>query len=255
MKKFLCYDTNDAASGKINVDSRGMLKPNSTVPSGSTPYQQLVTDGDGNTQWEDRAFYSETKEYRLPSNTEGLDSFEAGTAFYKVSSDIPDVNTLKCGSIYSNGTGQIAFSLDNTVSYDDSEFHDTMAGCIIVCYKTTINLEESQITVPSTGIYLSNPDLYLKLETVKKIDEKFLPDQTVFYVDSNNNLTDAEGAKITLEQAKAVGLNFIIQTDYGVAKPIYAFYGNGYASFYAAEASSTGNYGFKNYEAGERPIN
>ena len=27
MKKFLCYDTNDAASGKINVDSRGMLKP------------------------------------------------------------------------------------------------------------------------------------------------------------------------------------------------------------------------------------
>lgn len=26
MKKFLCYDTNDAASGKIGVDSRGMLK-------------------------------------------------------------------------------------------------------------------------------------------------------------------------------------------------------------------------------------
>ena len=26
MKKFLCYDTNDAASGKIDVDSRGMLK-------------------------------------------------------------------------------------------------------------------------------------------------------------------------------------------------------------------------------------
>ena len=29
MKKFLCYDTNDAASGKIDVDSRGMLKPTS----------------------------------------------------------------------------------------------------------------------------------------------------------------------------------------------------------------------------------
>ena len=58
MKKFLCYDTNDAASGKINVDNRGMLKPNSTVPSGSTPYQQLVTDGNGNTVWEDRLAYS-----------------------------------------------------------------------------------------------------------------------------------------------------------------------------------------------------
>ena len=51
MKKFLCYDTNDAASGKINVDSRGMLKPNSTVPSGGTPYQQLVTDSTGNANW------------------------------------------------------------------------------------------------------------------------------------------------------------------------------------------------------------
>lgn len=27
MKRFLCYDTNDAASGRINVDNRGMLKP------------------------------------------------------------------------------------------------------------------------------------------------------------------------------------------------------------------------------------
>ena len=55
MKKFLCYDTNDAASGKINVDSRGMLNPNSTVPStNGASYQQLVTDGDGNTRWEDK---------------------------------------------------------------------------------------------------------------------------------------------------------------------------------------------------------
>ena len=62
MKKFLCYDTNDATSGKINVDSRGMLKPNSTVPSGSTPYQQSVTDGDGNAKWEDRLAYVTTEE-------------------------------------------------------------------------------------------------------------------------------------------------------------------------------------------------
>ena len=52
MKKFLCYDTNDAASGKIEVDSRGMLKPNSTVPStNGAAYKQLVTDGTGNVNW------------------------------------------------------------------------------------------------------------------------------------------------------------------------------------------------------------
>ena len=27
MKKFLCYDTEQAARGEINVDGRGMLKP------------------------------------------------------------------------------------------------------------------------------------------------------------------------------------------------------------------------------------
>ena len=63
MKKFLCYDTNDAASGKIEVDNRGMLKPNSTVPAtNGAPYQQLVTDGEGNTQWEDRLAYVTTGE-------------------------------------------------------------------------------------------------------------------------------------------------------------------------------------------------
>ena len=58
MKKFLCYDTNDAASGKINVSANGVLKPNSTVPStNGVSYQQLVTDGSGNTKWEDRLAY------------------------------------------------------------------------------------------------------------------------------------------------------------------------------------------------------
>ena len=58
MKKFLCYDTNDAANGKVNVGVNGVLKPNATVPStNGAAYQQLVTDGDGDTKWEDRLAY------------------------------------------------------------------------------------------------------------------------------------------------------------------------------------------------------
>ena len=62
MKKFLCYDTNDAASGKINVSANGVLKPNSTVPStnGATN-QQLVTSGDGSVKWEDRLAYDDSR--------------------------------------------------------------------------------------------------------------------------------------------------------------------------------------------------
>ena len=58
MKKYLCYDTNDAASGRVNVDSRGVLRPNATVPStNGAPFMQLVTDADGKTQWTDRLAY------------------------------------------------------------------------------------------------------------------------------------------------------------------------------------------------------
>ena len=86
MKKFLCYDTNDAASGKINVDSRGMLKPNSTVPStNGAPHQQLATDGDGNVKWEDRLAYDDSKVV--------VDVGE-GVKFVKIADEVPSWATI-----------------------------------------------------------------------------------------------------------------------------------------------------------------
>ena len=69
MKRFLCYDTNDAASGKINVSVNGVLSPNATVPStNGTAYQQLVTDGEGNVKWEDMLAYESITEKKLIDN-------------------------------------------------------------------------------------------------------------------------------------------------------------------------------------------
>ena len=69
MKKFLCYDTNDAASGKIGVNNNGVLSPNATVPStDGSVYQQLVTDGEGNTKWEDRLAYESITEKKMIDN-------------------------------------------------------------------------------------------------------------------------------------------------------------------------------------------
>ena len=100
MKKFLCYDTNDAASGKINVSANGVLKPNSTVPSSSgEPYKSLVTDGEGGVKWEDRLAYGR---YRIrvpgPTSEEAISwykvsddfltgSYDIGTRFYIIDSD------------------------------------------------------------------------------------------------------------------------------------------------------------------------
>ena len=69
MKRFLCYDTNDATSGKINVSVNGVLSPNATVPStNGAAYQQLVTDGNGNTQWADMLAYESITEKKLIDN-------------------------------------------------------------------------------------------------------------------------------------------------------------------------------------------
>ena len=69
MRKFLCYDTNDAASSKINVSVNGVLSPNATVPStNGAAYQQLVTDGNGNTQWADMLAYESITEKTLIDN-------------------------------------------------------------------------------------------------------------------------------------------------------------------------------------------
>ena len=69
MKRFLCYDTNDAASGRINVSVNGVLSPNATVPStNGTAYQQLVTDGEGNVKWEDMLAYESITEKTLIDN-------------------------------------------------------------------------------------------------------------------------------------------------------------------------------------------
>ena len=44
MKRFLCYDTEQAARGEINVDSRGMLKPvdSSLSDTSTNPVQNRV---------------------------------------------------------------------------------------------------------------------------------------------------------------------------------------------------------------------
>ena len=130
MKKFLCYDTNDAASGKINVDNRGMLKPNSTVPSGSTSYQQLVTDGTGTAKWEDRLAYEDTYTISWDGNTDGLVSVELAPeyVYYKVSDFVIDRDNLlsfnytTSNGLHGEGGVNHTVSLGAVWSDDGSEF-------------------------------------------------------------------------------------------------------------------------------------
>ena len=142
MKKFLCYDTNDAASGKINVDNRGMLKPNSTVPSGGEPYKSLVTDGNGNVKWEDRLAYGDSKV---------VVDVGDGAQYVHVSDDIGELNATDGAELY--------FTLDNGSPAGNAKT-DTLhgAGDLLTCQCCIIALTDNIVigpfVIPKRGIYL-----------------------------------------------------------------------------------------------------
>ena len=261
MKKFLCYDTNDAASGKINVSVNGVLKPNSTVPStNSTANQYLVTDGDGNVKWEDRLAYEDSKVAVPP---------EGNNRFIKVADTVPSwLSANKNTKVWvSNNASERVIDISSTkyiINHDGSFMvaNDSfLYAAVIMEDDCEFNATPSTAFFPEKGVYflwgkLGSSLLYTagiasadsetpeitwdgNIDTIKKLDKKFLPDQTVFRL-VNDKLIDEEGNAITSEQVKAVGLDFVIRTPDGVARPITASYRDSYVSFCVAEVGSAG---------------
>ena len=196
MKKFLCYDTNDAASGKINVDNRGMLKPNSTVPStNGAPYQQLVTDGSGNTQWEDRLAYVEQafqkitydsyEEITFNNNNKG--TYEGQFPVNISNSGCPDGTKLK---ISLDGTEYIT----NVIVLTEGGYTFRVTGNFHFINPDAPDTGEPFYAVMSLANEVSEPGqsicqlittlsgdkhtvkIFLAGEIVNPVDEKFIPD-------------------------------------------------------------------------------
>ena len=183
MKKFLCYDTNDAASGKINVSANGMLKPNSTVPSSnSAAYQQLVTDGDGNTKWEDRLAYD---------NSKPMVDLGDGMQAVKVADEVPSWASIDAPMKVWMSSGESGtLSAENYRDFGNGSFSALGMSLFIM----TDNFESDGVVFPGKGVYfISTKDEYTtgiasadsdtpeitwdgNIGEIKKIDEKFLPD-------------------------------------------------------------------------------
>lgn len=149
-------------------------------------YQQLVTDGEGKATWEDRLAYEEIKKYSLPHDTSGLELARIGpssTTFYKVSDDLPDPNDVIQGALYSGPDGiYLSGKVSDGYKNNGNCLYDTNVGAFIVCYQTNITYGNKSYSVPSTGVYLSasmnvmdGGDMYLQVQHVNTIDEKFLP--------------------------------------------------------------------------------
>lgn len=181
MKKFLCYDTNDAASGRVNVDSRGMLRPNATVPStNGAANQYLVTDEDGKVKWEDRLAYEVTgwKDFTLSlgkgTKITGFTMPPIGDTVTVKVNGVESVETVKSGEMEGQSYSYIG-------SIDAQELLSGTDGWCIVNYAA----------FGMTG--QANPETTVSLLITEqhKVDEKYIQQDKDFvrplsyYIGSN----------------------------------------------------------------------
>ena len=211
MKKFLCYDTNDAASGKIGVNNNGVLSPNATVPStNGSAYQQLVTDGEGNVKWEDKPFGMEKG--AVIRSVSGLSSHWSSYNYqqysYRTSTSIQ--NTFAPLSQITN-TEAIRIEV-NGVLYNDLviEQRDSGVSLDVVIYSDdcpiyiqsslgTSSPIYSQVLIYSKSLDVDSVKVIdLDGESVKKIDAQYL-----YQADWNEN--DSSSPAYILNKPESLG--------------------------------------------------
>lgn len=169
----------------LNVNDSGELSI-----KGGTPYQQLVTDGEGNTQWEDRLAYITTEEQAIFSQEDI--AFVEQNEMYFSSEDIIPATDINVGANYRvnfdgeaydcvayklgadsgfyavPGQGSDYIAIGNGFLYGSGE--DTGEPFLIA-----YSLSRSRIVIATL---LTNPthtvSVTRAVETVHKIPEKFL---------------------------------------------------------------------------------
>ena len=216
MKKFLCYDTNDASSGKINVDSRGVLKPNSTVPStNSTPYQQLVTDGEGGVKWEDRLAYEDSKL---------VVDVREGFRIVKVSDEIPSWASVDASMKvwYSNGKNHTV-NPERYTNLGNGSFAAFEASVFAFFIATdNVEFELYDIVFPKKGIYFilidgvyttgiasadsDTPEITWNgnIDVIKKLDKKYIPSELNEVILSSSTSGSSKKFKITVDDSGTI---------------------------------------------------
>lgn len=153
--------------------------PESGLPSGGTPYQQLVTDGDGNAKWEDRLAYVATEEQAIFSQ-ENIEFSGDGGLYFSPAIDIAAINVGENYRVDFDGRTYIstAFAPRNGApmigigngSYVGGE--DDTGEPFLIVYYTSQQTIEIGTTLPGSS---HNVSIYASVETTHKIPQQYLP--------------------------------------------------------------------------------
>ena len=189
----------------LNVNDSGELSI-----KGGTPYQQLVTDGAGNTKWEDRLAYDSSRVVATNGHMQ----------FVKVSDKVPSWASLAAPMKYwlSNGT-------NGTIP--TSHYADLGGGSFIadeyVVFITTNNFEFNGYVFPEKGVYFLqiSPDVYVSgiasadsdtpeitwdgnIGTIKTIDPKYIPSELNEVILPSSTSGSSKKFRITVDDSGAI---------------------------------------------------
>lgn len=173
----------------LNVNDSGELSIN-----GGTPYQQLVTDGNGNTRWEDRPFYDKAL-VSVPHPE------VPGFFWYKVSDVVPTGDySLHAHCNYITGGSKT----ESTIFLSTDDYYAVSEFAVVVALKGNVVIEG--ITFPEKGTYFlagegfplitgfalglaADPEITWDGSTgeIKTLDEKFLPPVSGLIVKSSTS--------------------------------------------------------------------
>lgn len=112
------------------------------LPTGGAPYQQLVTDGEGNVKWADRLAYGDSRV---------VIEFNPGEWFVHVSDDIGELNATEGAKLYfhfDDGTPNGSAGTCTLQAAGD------LLGCQYCFIALTDNIDLGGIVLPKRGIYL-----------------------------------------------------------------------------------------------------
>ncbi len=152
-KKFR-VDIDDTGAMKSSDAETGDVYSTSVPPSGGTPYQQLVTDGDGNARWEDRPFGVEkgavirsVSELSWSENT----GYKKDEYQYKVDVDVNVFNTFDTiPGVDANSSIQVV--VDGVV-YSNMTVEYTNAGG---AYEIHVYSEECPVYISTVNAYMAD---------------------------------------------------------------------------------------------------
>ena len=188
----------------LNVNDNGELSIN-----GGTPYQQLVTDGDGNVKWEDRLAYDDS---RVVVDSGG------GVKLVKVADEVPSWASVDAPmKIWLNNGINVTVNPEDYLGLGNGSFlaHE-FAGFI-----ATDNVEFEGFVFPKKGVYFlsENRDYVTGIASAdsdtpeitwdgyiggfKKLDEKFLPDMNSIVINSSTS-GSSKKFKITVDDSGTI---------------------------------------------------